>query len=836
MLVASFTTLAVLPAANALQPSDLTDFFPSSQAGADLPLRFHDAPSATVVSCTIRDYTGATLRTEQIKTGDDGRFAVSTQNLAAGFYELDATLSPSPAAATEGNASSTKPRSHSFTFLRLPPKPADATDKNTPYFFSADTAFSWLVPRQDNRPARINTLAQALPGGLARERLSWAGLHPAPGRFDWETDRAYETTRRAYETAGVKILEMFHDAPAWLGRGQNKKFPQDLVESARSWSVIGKRWERYWGAIEIWNEPNLSFGDLQPGDQYTPLVKAVRYALRTANVSTPIGGGVFAYLTPDYLSQCARNGLLDESDFISFHHYGDALGIEKKITEVRDWLREYGHESKPVWLTEIGQPWNGSNGDAAARSQQQENACVFAMQGVESRACGVAGWFPFVYPAYNEHGYNNFGMTDERGLPLRSTAAAAAASRLLAQTSYAGDLALPDIPGNKNVRKIRVFDKTPAIADEVLVIVYTGDVAEGAAVTLPFAVKSALGVDGRALLPVSSGRGQVEVPVPDGLVYVIAGKSAIAPYLDTRTEAMRLTKIANSPPPPLPDVSPIVLQPSLDLDASKITAVVRGYILPPEAEEGAGLAIPVTVRVNNLSGKPHEVSLSHNALHDGAAGEAVVIEPHSFKDAVFNIDPLKLPARSDGVHSFVVKATHDGDGGRVAPVAVDFIPSLGLEQYLAQNPYQFTLPIAETHRWQANANGRIIWGKISPEAKWGYRVKFSKGDRWAYPRFSIPQEVELDRVTGVLLRARCEQAAEVRLMSWDQEGAQNFTTSRLIPADGKWHVACVPLSAWLKPDADNAPLGRQLHKLSLGMNGKTDENAIEVSDFYLIGQ
>ena len=65
------------------------------------------------------------------------------------------------------------------------------------------------------------------------------------------------------------------------------------------------------------------------------------------------------------------------------------------------------------------------------------------MKGVEARACGVARYFPFVLPYYDENN-NNFGMTDRRGSPMLSLAAYAQMIRVLGQDSYLGDL--KDLP------------------------------------------------------------------------------------------------------------------------------------------------------------------------------------------------------------------------------------------------------------------------------------------------------------------------------------------------------------------------------------------------------
>lgn len=799
------------PVSAEVAPAELALFFPGPD-GAGSDLRIRNVAARETVEYHINNYAGDMVSGGHAMADEHGVLTVPA-SVSPGYYEL---------ALSRGAGDET-----AFPFLRLPPLPANGEGSGGEAFFSIDAALSWLVS-PEKRAARIASLPQVIRGGLARERFSWGEIHPAPDRRDWEADRRYETARRDYAAGGVKLLEMFHSVPAWMERAQNGKFPRDLPVVARSFGEIAMRWHGYWGALEVWNEPDISFGGNQPADQYVPIVKTVRHALRASGVDTPIVGGGFAYLTPDFLHLSARNGLLDESDIISFHYYGDPLGLERHTAEVRAWLREHDRESKPLWITEVGRLWRGDGNTGPTISQQRETALALAMQGVEARACGIGGWFPFVYANYNEHGYRNYGMTDERGLPLRPLAAVAQASRILAGTAYAGDLDPPS--GQAGAKRIRVFSTSSP--DEALLVAYTGAIDDGATLSLPFAVKSAHGVDGREIEtragPASPG---ASVPVPDGLVYIVADRLAVSRLLRTDTEAMRLTRIAGEAPPPALEPSPIVLQSLIDLDAAKVTAVTRGYLLPA----GDKVRVPVALRVNNLSDETHAVSVSH-ALKDGESTppRSSVVEPGEYAEMVFDIDPAVLPRDGGGAYSLVFSAVSD-DVRRIAPAALSLIPSLGLGEHLGQHPYQFALPVGERHRWRDNANGNLVFEHQAADATWGFRVSFAGGDRWAYPRFTLPQEVDLKRVSGVLLRARCARRAVVRIMSWDENDKGSFTAFSIFPADGEWHVAYVPLSSWIVSQGDLPP-GLQLRDISIGINSHENENEVEVSDFYLIGR
>ena len=129
------------------------------------------------------------------------------------------------------------------------------------------------------------------------------------------------------------------------------------------------------------------------------------------------------------------------------------------------------------------------------------------MKGVEARACGVARYFPFVYPFYQEN-TSNFGMTDRRGTPLRSFACYAQMIRVLAHKHFLGDLRQKP----PEVSRARVFGDDR----ESVLILYTKNKVTLDPAPSGLHIKRIEGMDGRSLTPASSGA----IPIPDGLSYV----------------------------------------------------------------------------------------------------------------------------------------------------------------------------------------------------------------------------------------------------------------------------------------------------------------------------
>ncbi len=49
------------------------------------------------------------------------------------------------------------------------------------------------------------------------------------------------------------------------------------------------------------------------------------------------------------------------------------------------------------------------------------------------------------------------------------------------------------------------------------------------------------------------------------------------------------------------------------------------------------------------------------------------------------------------------------------------------------------------------------------------------------------------RVTSIVVRARCSQPAQVRIMTFDPAGQESHTPFSIIKDDGQWHVTLIPV-------------------------------------------
>jgi hypothetical protein len=749
------------------------------------------------VAYTLRDFHGRAVSTGHATVRAD-KTATATLSVGPGYYEIELA---------DGG--------RRIGVVALP----QFTGRMDP-FFAIDSALSWLVRADATREGLIRVLRRT---GIAmsRERLSWEQIHPAADRWDWDTGRHYDLVRQTYGRQGVEVLEMFHSAPVWAGRVG--KYPDDLVATARAWPQIARHWRPTWGALEIWNEPEISFGGLLPGDQYVAIVKAVAYGLAQARIEVPLVGGVFAHGPRPFLDNVAANGLLECVDTVSFHTYDRAASMERIVGKYREWLAAHGRPSAPLWITECGRPWRRGPGRPPA-DQDAVSALDITMKAVEARACGIARHFPFVYPYYEER-ENNFGMMDRQAAPLRSMAAYAQAVRVLSGKRYLGDLRTEDA----SIQRARVFGD----AQGRLCVLYTGRVELAAKARLPASVLRAEGIDGR---PLEIAHGSPVVPIPDGLTYVWLARDP-GEHLQSDTPAMRWTKVAQAAVAPRATPSPIVLR--HQFDAKRLSPTPAGYHVPPER---AG-KVPLAVRAFNLGAEARELSLqikfaSKDVKLLDAATRQLRVPATGSADVTWLAD-LSRAFAADNRLRVTVRA-----GGRRAAeqLSFDLIGEAPFAQVLDRYRRRVALDTADSARWHPSiARGGRITLTHSPAGECRLEAHFGQGDRWVYPRFDLPDKLDLTRWSALVFRARCQHPATVRVFLWEGGGVGYLTPVSVVPADGRWHAAVVRFadlesSSANAPDANGRLDLKEVRRISIGMNSQAAENSLEFADVHLVDE
>lgn len=784
--------LAGSAAGQSLRPERINEHF--LVAGSPRELRWKiDGEVPKPLGYAIRDFGDRPVTHGEAKTVGD--VAIVALDLPAGYYEIEFP--------------GVKQRFGIVVCVFVATAGVGAAPALDP-FFAIDGALSWLVMDERLRSGLVSA-ARVSKISMVRERLTWGGVHPAADRWDWQSTVRFESLRKTYERNGTPILELAHDAPAWMGRVG--KYPANLAAAARSWGQIGRRWQTTWGAVEIWNEPDIFFGDNLPGDQYAAVVHAIDYGLYRAGIATPRVGGAVAHFHPEFLEAFADNGGLDSIDVFSFHTYGRAMEMAPLTARYQKWLAGAGHKDMPLWITECGRPWRRGP-DRPPAVQDAESALDITMKAVEARASGIERYFAFVYPFYEEND-SNFGMMDRQGLPLRSMAAYAQAARLLQYARYVGELKTdPPLP------RTRVFDS----GKRRIAVLYAGRPGAIKQVRIDVPVEQVRGLDGRELPLGAHG----EVPLDDGLAYAVL-----------KTDEKKTPGTADPPVVPARgNRCPIVLR--YEFDREQVEPSTAGYRVRATP---AG-KLQFRVRAFNLSDQPQRITLQLKAEAIKTTSEAKVVvdlPADGNGDAVWDLDFSGAFAATNRAKATVELVPAAGRVQRRL-VAV-FSGETTLPNILGRFRRTVKLPIGELGRWTPSITG-IGTMKLdqTPEVPWRLSAQFKPGDRWVYPQFALPEGTDLRQFSGMVLRGRCSGQAEVRMFLWEGAGGVGYITpGSIFPADGQWHSVPVRFADLTLSGANAAdPNGRldldQVRRISLGMNCRTEACVLEVGEAYLVGE
>ncbi|MEA3206982.1 MAG: hypothetical protein QOE70_39 [Chthoniobacter sp.] len=744
----------------------------------------------------LTDYTGRKIGSGEARLSSDQTVTI-TRAFPRGYGEI-----------TFPEANQT----FGLVALEPPARPYDP-------FFCLDAGLSWLELNPDRRAALVKIAARC---GIAmsRERLGLGSVNPEKGKFDWESRRLFGSLRKMYADSKVPILEILEGGGKYLGSTKGSMFPANLPEMAAAWTEVARHWQ-VWGGAEVCNEQDLK---PIPAEQYVPMAKSMSYALTKAPSKVPLVSGVFATIPPGpYFDTCAANGMLEDSNAVSFHSYDRAPDVESMVSRYRTWLKNSGKEAMPLWHTECGWAWT-QGPDRPPQDQDAMSALEISTKAVESRACGVARYFPFVY-VYYEEGQKAFGMMGREATPLRSMAAYAMCIHALSGKNYLGDLEGLDA----SIKMARVFGNSAG--KEWVAVLYTGRLNPQAKVVFPITVKRAAGADGRELQVSDQS-----LPIPDGMTYVWMDSSDLRAKLKTDTAAKRLYELGQHPLEQKRRGSPLVLQFLAEQTPSRASA--RRYLITQETAHD----FPLHVRIHNLSQAP--IAFTPELSLPGKTGEkaaSVTVPAMGYSDLAWKLD---VTPNLDIAQTHFISVSGKAEKGiQPLPLAIPIVIEGTLEQHLKKHKKQTPLQITSLTNWRPNiaGNGKSTF-VITSEGAWRTEVKFSGGGgNWTYPKFILPEKLAPDAYSGFLMRARILQAASnVAIIAGSGDKSPSFWVSDLFPADGEWHVVYVPFAEF-KPGPGGA--GNQNTRLdpaswkdlAIGMGSKGPENALEVSQFILVG-
>ena len=782
-----------------LKPENTGQFFvtPDTKSVIRFQLTGDEKPGAL----EFRLYGSGITETESkiVPAVVDGNTVSVTVNLPRGFWELEY-------------------EQQRFGVVSLP-----AFKGSPDKFFAIDAALSW---RNDDDPFRAGLIKTAKRNGIGmvRERLSWRGIEPEAGQFQWETPRRYDALRKLYKEHGVEVLEVFHDAPRWMERLE-ATYPADLVKTAKSWDTIAKRWHTSWGALEIWNEPEIFFGGDLPADQYVAMARAIARQLKQSKIPTPLICGVLSHFHPAWLENAAENGLLRDVDGFSFHSYDHAPELEEQVGKFRGWLEESGDESMPLWLTECGRPWKGGT-DRPAADQDLASAVDITMKGVEARCCGVERYFPFIYMYYDE-GENNFGMMDKPGTPCRSFAAYTQLIHVLSGAKYAGDLKIAD----SSALRARVFEPLAprAGAKELVAVLYTASFPQPKTLKIPAGkIKRVESVLGEPLKLPDNGGLLIQ---PNSLYYVWFDRASLAGQLNTETEAMKLYQAAQKPRKRGEDIPPAVIR--FQYDKTKVSAHWTTYFIPP----GTEYPLPLKFRVFNLDQdeKKYDLRFEIDQTVDSLSG--VVVAGQGFTDVHWN---LSLEENKNPYGELrILRVTLNGNGDN-RPLVVNFYRGASWDATVSTAKNIRELSINDLSSWQKNVSENGVLEIESNDSICRMTATFNaKENRWFYPQFQLPDDVDLSNASEIVVEGRCTDKTDTRFRLFEKSGSGYASSGLVFKSDGLWHVARLPFTyfqheATTPPDENNQLDLDRVNVISIGASSNAPECVLEIKKITIL--
>lgn len=703
-------------------------------------------------------------------------------------------------------------------------------------FFGIDSASTWLVRDDKTREALIRN-ARRIGIATYRERLNWGSIEPKENSFNYEGDRNSRTVRKLAQKYDMPVLELFHSAPEWAGH--IGKYPEDLIKTANSWGVIGKRWNSFWNSIEVWNEPDIGFSGNLPADQYADVLKTVAQELARDGIKTPVVGGIIASFSNDFMKVFAENNGLEACDIFSFHTYCRAPEMESICLKYHDWLVENHAEWKPVWITECGRPWKKGT-DRPNREADLASAIDIVQKGVVAKAMGLDSYFPFVYVFYEEND-NNFGMSDKNSAPLRSIAGYARMIYLLSGKECLGSL---NIEGAESARLFA----DPASGEQVAVV-YASAPKNGRSIKLPIKPLFVERVTGERIEANASDEwnfadGFLFVSLPKGFKATLADETKVDKARNLRRQSRESNGVEAR------HSYDVVMR--FDYDKDAVAANNSGYSLNnPDVKTFVG-----KLSLFNFSYQEKKIPLS---------GEAVVDEDGVVKrdETLIQIpSEVVLPARGKTTIDFSI------DAAKLSPL---FPPTLffksGDERLLAFKLSRnfteanfkesvrefFKVDVSNQSAWQksCSSNGSIEFNaglSKDGEAGWGFSVKYaSEGDKWAYPLFALSsgdgkfkssngKDVALNDVKGVAFRVKGTSNAEggvLRFFTYSNKGTFYFTPAGFAPTDGKERFIVIPFTSLGAYGGTPDPFSPdRILRFSIGGNSKGTEMRVEVGDFY----
>lgn len=328
--------------------------------------------------------------------------------------------------------------------------------------FAIDTAASQFVP-----PALLQPFADAVRlMGVTwiRDRYRWSAINPSSGVYKYD---AYDPFIQAFADRGIRVIDVFADAPAWK-RGAADKLPLDLQATYEFARDAALHYDGRVDAWEIWNEPNIHYTTgSESADQYAAFLKAFSLGIADGAAGAKAALGGLAGVNSSYMELLMKNDVLSYLDIYNFHAYPKPYDETKPLVPFpgnaaihRDFLLSQEEWDKRLWLTESGLPIPSALGAGLSRSDQMRQARYLITSTVQALAEGVDKHFWFIMSSFHLNN-RQYGLLHDDYTPYPAFVAEAVLTDALGHGVYAGRI--PDVPAAIQAHLFRDGDASVAV-------------------------------------------------------------------------------------------------------------------------------------------------------------------------------------------------------------------------------------------------------------------------------------------------------------------------------------------------------------------------------------
>lgn len=299
-----------------------------------------------------------------------------------------------------------------------------------------DLATSWFARDDLTEQRRFANLAALAGVNWVRDRMRWGDIEPEPGHFAGPS--TYDSAADIQHAAGLQVLQVFHDTPAWARDGRpGGELATDLRHVFRLGRAMAVRFKGRVQAWEPWNEGNVSTFGGHTVDQLCSWQKAAWLGFKAGDPDVTVGWNVTTTVPTEQQTAGIRaNEVWPYYDTYNIHTYDWAHSYLDLWGPARD-----ATLGRPMWITESDRGQKHLNNAPwfdLSRGDERLKAEYIGQSYAQSFFAGASRHFHFILGDYSEPNGVQFGLLRKDFTPRPGYVALAATGRFLAGAKCLG--------------------------------------------------------------------------------------------------------------------------------------------------------------------------------------------------------------------------------------------------------------------------------------------------------------------------------------------------------------------------------------------------------------